>query len=94
MSSTELLDTLRRANQDLHTSHEITAPPSMLKYIDVIVYRFHVPSHHSEYNGDTVSYISYTWELALLRWTREEILWFHRYEGIVEDTTSTLLILL
>ena len=44
MSSTELLDTLRRANQDLHTSDEITAPPSMLKYINVIFYRFHVPS--------------------------------------------------
>ena len=31
MSSTELLDTLRQANHDLHTSDDITAPPSMLK---------------------------------------------------------------
>ena len=46
MSSTELHDTLRQANQDLHTSDEITAPPSMLKYIDVIVYRFYVTTHH------------------------------------------------
>ena len=25
----------------------------MLKYSDVIVYRFHVQSHHPEYNGET-----------------------------------------
>ena len=62
MSSTELLDTLLQANQDLHTSNEITAPPSMLKYIDVIVYRFHVTTHHPEYNGDTSleNYMIYT----------------------------------
>ena len=62
MTSTELRDMLHQTNRELHTSDDITAPLSMLKYIGVIVNRFHVTSQHPDYNGDTSlsNYMIYT----------------------------------